>query len=77
LDLLVAERVIVEIKSVEYGLSIHQAQLMSDLKLSGCKLGLLINFNVRLLKHGIVRVVNGLDEGNPLSQTPRSQRSQR
>ena len=63
-----------EVKSVEHLLPIHRAQLMSYLKLSGCKLGLLINFNVPLFKHGIVRVANGLDEGNPLSQTPRTSR---
>ena len=45
---------------------------MSYLKLSGCRLGLLINFNVPLLKRGIVRIVNGLDEGLPISKTPRT-----
>jgi GxxExxY protein len=62
LDLLIEDRVIVEIKAVESLLPIHQAQLLSYLKLSGCKLGLLINFNTRLLKEGIRRVVNGLSE---------------
>ena len=71
LDLLVAKRVIVEIKSVDQLLPIHQAQLMSYLKLSGCKLGLLINFNVPLLKRGIVRIVNGLNEGISIPPTPR------
>jgi GxxExxY protein len=75
LDLLVAKRVIVEVKSVEHLLSIHQAQLLSYLKLSGCKLGLLINFNVGLLKHGIVRMVNGLDDGSSPSSSPRSPRT--
>ena len=41
---------------------IHKAQLLSYLKLSGCKVGLLINFNVRLLKDGIHRIVNNLPE---------------
>ena len=77
LDLLVDQRVIVEIQAVDYLLPIHQAQLMSYLKLSGCKLGLLINFNVPLLKRGVVRVVNGLDEGSPLPQAPRSPRAPR
>jgi GxxExxY protein len=59
LDLLVEDRVVVEIKSVDQLLPIHQAQVLSYLKLSGCKLGLLINFNVKLLKHGILRIING------------------
>jgi len=58
LDLMIANEVIVEIKSVEKLLPIHQAQLMSYLKLSDCKVGLLINFNVKVLKNGIKRVVN-------------------
>lgn len=58
LDLLVEDEVIVEIKSVDTLLPIHKAQLMSYLKLSGCPVGLLINFNVQLLKSGIVRLVN-------------------
>ena len=58
LDLLVEEAVIVEIKAVERLMPIHQAQLLSYLKLSGCKVGLLINFNVEILKHGVRRVVN-------------------
>ncbi len=58
LDLLVEEKVIVEIKAVDHLMPIHQAQLLSYLKISGVKVGLLINFNVILLKHGIQRVVN-------------------
>ena len=58
LDLMIANEVIIEIKSVEKLLPIHQAQLMSYLKLSDCKVGLLINFNVKVLKNGIKRVVN-------------------
>lgn len=60
LDLLVEGSVIVELKAVEHIEPIHQAQLLSYLKLSGCRVGLLINFNVTLLKNGIVRLVNGL-----------------
>jgi GxxExxY protein len=71
LDLLVEDKVIVEIKAVDELAPIHQAQLLSYLKLSGCKVGLLINFNVPLLKDGIRRVVNGFP------QTPRTPRSQR
>jgi len=58
LDLLVNEVVIVEIKAVERLAPIHEAQLLSYLKLSHCKVGLLINFNVMMLKTGICRVVN-------------------
>ena len=58
LDLLVEKAVIVEVKSVDHLAPIHQAQLLSYLKLSGCKVGLLINFNVKVLKNGIIRVVN-------------------
>lgn len=58
IDLLVDDRVIVELKAVECLLPIHRAQLLSYLKLSGCKVGLLINFNVLRLKDGIKRIVN-------------------
>jgi len=58
IDLLVDDAVILEIKSVDSLAPIHQAQLLSYLKLSGCEVGLLINFNVKLLKQGIVRMVN-------------------
>jgi GxxExxY protein len=55
IDLLVNERVIVELKAVEKLLPLHEAQLLSYLKLSGTRVGLLINFNVRLLREGIRR----------------------
>lgn len=58
IDLLVAETIIVELKSVDEIAPIHKAQLLSYLKLSGKKVGLLINFNVELLKHGITRMAN-------------------
>ena len=58
LDLVVEGAVIIELKAVDVLLPIHQAQLLSYLKLSGCKVGLLINFNVRALKEGIRRVIN-------------------
>lgn len=59
LDLLVNDAVIVEIKSVENLASIHEAQLLSYLKISGGKIGLLLNFNVKMLKHGgINRLAN-------------------
>lgn len=60
LDLLVNDCVVVEVKSVETVLPVHRAQLLSYLKLSGHKIGLLINFNVRVLKEGVVRLVNGI-----------------
>ena len=53
LDILVEDKVIVEIKAVDQVIPIHQAQVLSYLKLSGFKVGLLINFNVKLLKYGI------------------------
>ncbi len=59
LDLLVEEEIILELKSVEIILPVHEAQLVTYLKLSGKKLGLLINFNVALLKDGIRRRING------------------
>lgn len=57
IDLLVENNVIVEIKSVESLADIHMAQILTYLKLSGCKLGLLVNFNVKHLKDGIKRVI--------------------
>jgi GxxExxY protein len=59
LDLLVNDAVIVEIKSVDTLAAIHDAQLLSYLKISGAKIGLLLNFNVKMLKHGgIKRLAN-------------------
>lgn len=58
IDLLVNKAVIVEGKAINAIAPIHHAQLTSYLKLSGCRIGLLINFNVVLLKDGIKRVVN-------------------
>ena len=55
-DLIVEDQVIVEIKSVTSLAPIHEAQLLSYLKLSNCKVGLLINFNVKILKEGIRRM---------------------
>ena len=60
MDILVNKKVIIEIKSVEALNDVHLAQILTYLKLSECKLGLLINFNVALLKNGIKRVVNNL-----------------
>ncbi len=60
IDLLVNDLVIIEIKSVEALADVHHKQLLTYLKLSGKKLGLLINFNVSSLKESIVRIVNNL-----------------
>jgi len=60
IDLLVERKVIIEVKSVELLNDIHLAQILTYLKLSNTKLGLLINFNVNLIKFGIKRVVNDL-----------------
>jgi len=60
LDLLVEQEVIVELKAVEKVMPLHEAQLLSYLKLGHKKLGLLINFNVVHLKNGIKRMVEGL-----------------
>jgi GxxExxY protein len=61
-DLIVGGLVVVELKSVEKIVPVHCKQLLTQLRLSGRKLGLLINFGESLVKHGIKRVVNGLPE---------------
>lgn len=71
LDLLVEEQIIVEVKSVEAILPIHKAQLLSYLRLTGCRVGLLINFNVCTLKDGLVRMVNAFPDSR---RSPRSRR---
>lgn len=60
LDLMVEDKIIVELKSVETINDVHVAQVLTYLKLSGCKLGLLMNFNVTRLKDGIKRIANNL-----------------
>ncbi len=62
IDLLVENQVVVELKAVESPEPIHDAQLLSYLKLSGCKVGLMINFNVKALKDGILRLVHKFQE---------------
>jgi GxxExxY protein len=59
-DLIIADKVIVEVKSVEALAPVHRKQLLTYLRLMNLRLGLLINFNVELIKDGIHRVVNGL-----------------
>jgi GxxExxY protein len=60
IDIIIENKLILEIKSVEALNDIHFAQLLTYLKLTNCKLGMLINFNVLLIKNGIKRVVNNL-----------------
>jgi GxxExxY protein len=60
IDIIIENKLILEIKSVEILNDVHFAQLLTYLKLTDCKLGLLINFNVHLIKNGIKRVVNNL-----------------
>lgn len=60
LDLMVEDKIIVELKSVEALNDVHIAQVLTYLKLSGCKLGLLMNFNVTRLKDGLKRIANNL-----------------
>jgi GxxExxY protein len=64
-DLIVEDQVIVEIKSVEVLAPVHKKQLLTYLRLADKRLGLLINFNVVLIKDGITRIVNGLEEETP------------
>jgi GxxExxY protein len=61
-DLIVEQQVVVELKSVEKTIPVHKKQLLTYLKLTGCHLGLLINFGEALIKDGISRVVNDLPE---------------
>ena len=64
-DLIVENKVIVEIKSVEATAPVHKKQLLTYLRLANERLGILINFDVDLIKDGIARVVNGLAEQSP------------
>jgi len=61
IDLLVEKKLVIEIKSVDALADVHLAQTLTYMKLGDYKLGLLINFNVALLKQGIRRIINGLD----------------
>jgi GxxExxY protein len=62
LDYLVARQVVLELKSVETIIPVHEAQLLTYLQLGGWQVGFLINFNVEILKNGIIRKVNELQE---------------
>ncbi len=70
-DLIVEDRVIVEIKSVEGLAPVHKKQLLTYLRLADKRLGLLINFNAALIKDGITRIVNGLEEEESHAKSPR------
>lgn len=59
IDLLVEKSVVIEVKSCEALIDVHLAQVLTYLKLSGCRLGLLINFNTNLFKNGYRRILNG------------------
>ena len=58
IDLLVEDLVVIELKTVEVLTDVHSAQILTYLRLSGCKLGLLINFHTAILKNGIKRFIN-------------------
>jgi len=67
-DLFVEDKVIVVIKSIEHIAPVHSKQLLSYLRLANARLGLLINFNVVLLKNGITRIANGLGDEEPFTK---------
>ncbi|MGA2324460.1 MAG: GxxExxY protein [Sedimentisphaerales bacterium] len=71
LDLVVENSIVIELKAVEQILPIHRAQLLSYLKLAGLKAGLLINFHVKMLKDGIVRLVNNFPDSQRSRRSPR------
>ncbi|QQL45558.1 GxxExxY protein [Sulfuriroseicoccus oceanibius] len=64
-DLVVEGKVILELKSVEALSRVHYKQLFTYMKLRGARLGLVLNFGADLMKQGIKRIVNGLDDGHP------------
>ncbi len=68
-DLIVEDTVIVELKSVEHTAPVHKKQLLTYLRVAGKELGLLINFGESMLRDGICRVVNGLDDGKDNATT--------
>jgi GxxExxY protein len=70
LDLVIENSVVIELKAVESIAAVHRAQLLSYLRLSGCTLGLLINFNVVSLREGVRRVVNSRPSSTPKLRVP-------
>lgn len=73
-DLVVEEKVIIEVKSVELLAPVHKKQLLTYLRLADKRLGLLINFHVTFIREGITRIVNGLEEEDTHAKTPSSPR---
>lgn len=67
IDILVEDRIVVEVKSIDCILPIHEAQVLTYLKLGGWRVGLLINFNVPLLKDGIRRLILGYGDSSSVS----------
>jgi GxxExxY protein len=67
-DLIIEDKVIIEIKSIELLTLVHKKQLLTYLRLADKRLGLLINFQVALIKDGITRIVNGLEDPKPPSR---------
>ena len=61
-DIFVKDKVIIEVKSIETIIPVHHKTLLTYLRLTNTKLGLLVNFNVSLVKNGITRIVNNLEE---------------
>jgi GxxExxY protein len=61
-DIIIENKVILELKSIESLSKVHKKQVLTYLRLAGCKLGYLLNFGEDLMKDGITRIVNGLDE---------------
>lgn len=61
-DIMIENKLILEVKAVEAVHDIHRAQLLAYLRLSGCRLGILLNFNTALMKNGFQRIVNNLEE---------------
>ena len=70
-DLLVDERVVIELKAIEAILPVHRAQLLSYLRLGGFKLGYLLNFHVARMRDGLVRMANGLGSSASPADPPR------
>ena len=71
IDLFVEEVIVLELKTADELTPLHDAQLLTYLKLTGCSIGFLLNFNTRLMKHGLKRLVHKLDEsGKPSVRTP-------
>jgi GxxExxY protein len=61
-DIIVEDKVLLELKSVERGSNVHKKQVLTYLKLTGMRLGYLLNFGEALMRSGVIRVVNGLDD---------------